>query len=209
MHLEAFLPQRRAPMFRRHVIVSLLSIPTLAVLTVGCEDDEKATPQIIFDGRIERGTDNDCQDVGALFTIGDFGNQNVEPKVPSKAVKDGEAFDQGRVSVSCSVTPAGADEFNVSASVDLSGATGGFFTIDGKFKTTGEQKSIRAVFGSRRTTNRYDQSDRGCTVRYTTPFQGVASGRVWAEITCPRAVNDRAEKQCEGIAQFRFENCAQ
>lgn len=196
-------------MFRRHAFVCLLAIPPLAILAAGCEDEEKATPQIIFDGRIERGTDNDCQDVGPLFTIGDFGNQNVDPKKPSQAIKDGEPFDQGRVSVSCSVTPAGADEFNVAASVDLSGATGGFFRIDGKFKTTGEQTNIHAIFASRRTTNTYDQADRGCIVRYTTPFQGVAAGRVWGEITCPRAENVKAQKQCEGIAQFRFENCAQ
>lgn len=196
-------------MSRRHVIVCLLSIPTLAVLTAGCEDEEKATPQVIFDGRIERGAGNDCQDVGPLFTIGDFGNQNVDPKIPSKPVKDGDAWEQGKVSVSCSVTPAGADEFNVTAAVDLSGATGGFFKLDGKFKTTGEQTNIHGMFASRRSTNAYDQTDRGCIVRYTTPFQGVAAGRVWGEITCPRAENSQAQKQCEGIAQFRFENCAQ
>src|SRR5690349_6001800 len=134
-------------MFRRqHAIVCLVSIPALAVFTAGCADDEKATPQIIFDGHIENGTGNDCRDEGPLFKIGDFGNQNVDPKVPSQPVKDGDPYGQGGVSVSCSVTPAGPDEFNVAGSIDLSGATGGFFRIDGKFKTTGEQQGIHAKF---------------------------------------------------------------
>jgi len=197
-------------MFRR-AITLLVSIPALVALTGGCEDDEKATPQIIFDGNIQRGeTDTGyqpCPDVGALFTIGDFGNQNFDPPQGSRPVKDGEAWDQGTVSVSCSVTPAGPDEFNVVGSIDLSGATGGFFRIDGKFKTTGEQTGIHAKFASRRSANTYDQNDNACIVRYTTQFQGVASGRVWGEIDCPKAKNEGAQTQCQTVATFRFENC--
>ncbi len=190
------------------VIARFVAISTVAVLTTSCEDEEKSTPQIIFDGRIENGTGNDCQDEGPLFKVGDPGNQNSDPKVPSKAVKDGQSWAQGVVSVSCSVTPAGADEFDVAGSVDLSGATGGFFRVDGKFKTSGEQTGIHAKFASRRTTNQYEQLDRQCTVTYP-QFGGVAAGRVWGEITCPKAENPGAQKACEGIAEFRFENCAQ
>src|SRR5262245_55346577 len=116
---------RRAPMFRRPAIVLALAVPPIALLMAGCSDDEKATPQIIFDGHLERGTGNDCPSVGPLFTIGDFGNLAAEPPKASTSLKDGDAFSQGQVSVSCSVTSAGADEFDVSGSVDLSGATGG------------------------------------------------------------------------------------
>ncbi len=197
-------------MFRRHhAIVALVSIPALTALCAGCEEETKATPQVIFDGRLERGTGNDCSDVGKLFSVGDFGNQATEPKVPSKAVKDGDSFEQGAVSISCSVSPVGADEFQVVATLDLSGATGGLFKVDGKFKATGEQTGIRATFSSRLSTNKYEQADRQCIVRYTTPFQGVAAGRVWGEITCPKAENVDAQKSCEAIAQFRFENCDQ
>jgi len=197
-------------MFRRHhAIVATFCLPVVALLSAGCEDEEKATPQIIFDGRLERGSGTNCKDVGELFVVGDFGNQAVEPKIPSKAIKDGEAFDQGTVSVSCSVTSAGADEFNVSGTVALSGATGGLFTINGKFKATGEQTGVSAIFSSRKTSNTYQQNDGACVVRYTTPFQGVAAGRVWGEISCPQAENAGAQTSCEGVAQFRFENCAQ
>ncbi|MBX3205920.1 MAG: hypothetical protein KF764_12675 [Labilithrix sp.] len=197
-------------MFRRHhAIVATLCLPTIGLLSAGCDDDEKATPQIIFDGRLERGTGNDCKDVGGLFEIGSFGNQALEEKQASRPIKDGEAFDQGTVSVSCSVTSAGGDEFNVVGSVGLSGATGGLFRIDGKFKATGEQTGIHAIFSSRKSANTYEQLDRACIVRYTTAFQGVAAGRVWGEITCPKAENTGAQTSCAAIAQFRFENCGQ
>ncbi|MBX3201246.1 MAG: hypothetical protein KF894_24125 [Labilithrix sp.] len=195
-------------MFRRHhAIVATLCLPTIALLSAGCGEDEKATPQVIFEGRLERGTGNDCKDVGGLFEIGAFGVAALDQS--SAPIKDGEPFDQGSVAVTCSVTSAGADEFNVVGSVALSGATGGFFRIDGKFKTTGEQAGVHAIFSSRKSGNTYEQLDRACIVRYATPVQGVAAGRVWGEITCPKVENSGAQTSCAAIAQFRFENCAQ
>lgn len=196
-------------MFRRHhAIVLCLVLPVVGVLA-GCEDDEKATPQVIFEGRSEAGTGVDCQDTQSEFTVGSFGNQALDTPEASKPVKDGEAWEQGGVGVSCSVTPAGADEFNVAASVSLSGATGGLFRIDGKFKTTGEQQGIHVLFNSRKTGNTYEQLDRQCTVKYDTQFQGVAAGRVWGIVTCPKGENTSAQKSCRIVADFRFENCAQ
>jgi hypothetical protein len=197
-------------MFRRHhAIAATFCLPVVALLGAGCEEETKETPQVIFDARLELGTGNNCRDVGGLFTVGDFGNQALETKVPPKAIKDGESFEQNTVSVGCAVTPAGNDEFNVAGSVVRSGAEGGTFRIDGKFKATGEQTGVHAIFASRKSGNTYEQTDRACVVRYTTPFQGVAAGRVWGEITCPKAENDGAQTSCEAIAQFRFENCSQ
>lgn len=197
---------------RRHAIVLLASMPALIALG-GCKDDEKATPQIIFEGAIELGESepgyNSCRDSGDLFTIGDFGNPDLEPPKASNPIKDGQAWDQGVVSVSCSVKSVGTDEFDVVGSIALSGATGGFFRIDGRFKSSGEQTNIHASFNSRRSTNAYDEVDRGCIVRYGTSFQGVASGRVWGEIDCPKAKNESAQTICRAKAQFRFENCDQ
>ena len=194
---------------RRHAIVALVSLSASALFGAGCSDDEKAPSQVIFDGTLERGAGTNCQDVGHLFTVGDFGNPALTPKVPSQAIKDGQAHEQGTVSVSCSVVPAGADEFDVDGSIVMSGATGGTFRIHGKFKTTGEQTGINAVFASRVSGNSYEQRDGGCTVRYTTPFQGVAGGRVWGEVVCPMAENSSAQTTCKATAQFRFENCNQ
>ena len=170
-------------------------------------DTSRAIPQAIFDGRLEKGSDDDCPDTGPLFAAGTFGSPSTES--PSRPVKDGESFAQGTASVTCSVTPAGSDAFDLSGEIELSGPTGGLFRIDGRIKATGEQTGIHAVFANRTSGNTYEQTDRACTVRYTTSFQGVAPGRVWGEVTCPKAENAGAQTSCEAIAQFRFENCTQ
>ena len=102
-------------MFRRqHAIVVSLCLLPIGLLAAGCGEDEKATPQVIFEGRLELGgAGNSCKDVGPLFNVGDFGNPAADEKVPSKPIKDGDAFEQGSVGVSCEVLPAGGDEFNV------------------------------------------------------------------------------------------------
>jgi hypothetical protein len=197
-------------MIRRHAIALLVAIPVAVVTTPGCSSDTKATPQVVFDGSLQHGaTTNDCREDGPLFTIGDFGNPSGTPPTPANPIPDGQPFAQGTVSVACSVTASGADQFNVTASVLLSGVPGGLFRIDGVFKTTGDQPSIHAQFANNLSTNNYDELDHNCTVRYTTPFQGVAAGRIWGSITCPKAENQGAQTACEADAEFRFENCEQ
>jgi hypothetical protein len=197
-------------MIRRHSLVVVLSLSTIAVLAGACSDNTPATPQAIFDGSLEKGgPSNDCNDSGSIFQVGDFGNQAVTPKVPATAVKDGDSFGQGTVSIACSVKATSNTEFDVDASLNLSGATGGFFKIDGHFTTTGDQQNIHALFSSRKSGNTYEEKDRKCTVRYTTNTMGVAAGRIWGEIDCPTVENPGAGKTCEAKATFRFENCAQ
>lgn len=193
-------------MFRRHhAIVTLLCLPALAVLGAGCSDDVKDPPRVIFEGRLERSAGGSCNDVGPLFEVGTFGTPALEQK--PAPINDGAAFGQGEVSVSCSVVPAGADAFNVDATVVLSGALGGTFRVDGKFTTSGEQTGVHAVFANRRSGNTYEQKDAQCIVRYAVSPQGVAAGRVWGEIECPTAENTGAQTSCKAVAQFRFENC--
>ena len=88
-------------------------------------DTSRAVPQAIFDGRLEKGADDDCPDTGPLFAVGTFGSPSTES--PATPIKDGESFAQGTASVTCSVTPAGSDDFDLSAAIALSGATGGLF----------------------------------------------------------------------------------
>lgn len=199
-------------MFRRHhAIVATLSLSAVGLLNAACEDNERDPPQVIFEARLERGApSNDCREVGPLFNVGDFGNQALDEgkKIPSAPVPDGQSFNGAPVAVSCTVSPAGTNEFNVAGSVLLSGAEGGLFRIDGKFTATGEQTGIHAIFSKRASGNSYDQIDRQCVVRYT-GVQGVAAGRVWGEIRCPKVENTGAQTSCEAIAQFRFENCGE
>jgi hypothetical protein len=204
---------------RRHVIASLTTFLSLPLFAVGCGEDDKATPQVVFEGNLQTtsapldtaGGEKNCGEAGQLFTIGEFGNPALDPPVPSSPKKSGDADQQGNVSVTCSVLPAGADEFTVSASASLTGATGGTFTIrQAKIKTTGENTGISATFSKRSGAGIvYSQADGGCTIRFTTPFQGVAAGRVWGEIDCPKVTNANAQVACRAVAQFRFENCDQ
>ena len=143
-------------------------------------DTSRAVPQAIFEGRLEKGTNDDCNGAGPLFALGAFGP-------PATPIKDGESVAQGTAKVSCSVTAAGSDDFDVVGSVALSGASGGLFRVDGRFKATGEQSGIHAIFSSGTSGDTYEQTDRACVVRYTTQFQSAAPGRVWGEITCPKA----------------------
>lgn len=194
-------------MFRRHAIVSVLAVPALIALA-GCEDDEKFTPQAIFAGDIT-GSPVTCGDSRQLFEVGSFGNLAENPPRASQSIQDGDAFGQGGVSIACSVISSGTDEFTVNATVALSGARGGLFKVDGKFKTSGEQTDIHAIFTSRESGNTYEQLDRKCTVRYPNANAGVAAGRVWGAITCANAENTAADRTCTVNAEFRFENCAQ
>jgi len=195
-------------MFRaQHAIVSLLACSAIAVISAGCEDEQKATPQVIFEGFIQTAPGKDCRDNGS-FTVGEFGNPAASK--PSVAVADQGAAGQGNATVGCSVTPSGTDEFAVDATVVLSGATGGLFTVKGKFKTTGEQTGINVITSVRSSANTYNQNDGGCIVRYTEQNMGVAAGRVWGSIDCPNAVNASDDNRaCRIVAQFRFENCGQ
>src|SRR4051812_47740137 len=93
-------------MFRPHYAFVALCIPTLGLLTAGCEDDEKATPQVIFaEGALSRGTATNCQDSAQMFTVGEYGAPAL--KEGSKPKKDGDSEGQGTVSVSCSVKGSG------------------------------------------------------------------------------------------------------
>jgi hypothetical protein len=202
------------------------------VFASGCSSDDKATPQAIFDGHLElaslpdcktgpndppgcidkAGGEKNCGEAGGLFTLGAFGNPAFDPPVPSEPKKDGDSEQQGSVGVQCSVTAAGDNTFNVSASLQLTGATGGTFVIrQSKVSTTdGATSGVSGTFSKRGGAGLvYNQNDGGCTIRFTTPFQGVAAGRIWGQIECPRVSNSGAQVVCKAIADFRFENCDQ
>lgn len=196
-------------MFRRDYALALLfTVPTIGLLSAGCSDDEKATPQAIFEGALSGGGGTNCADRAQLFNVGEFGTPALEEA--SKPVKDGDAQGQGTVSVACSVKGAGSGAFAVDATVALSGPLGGLFKVQGTFTPTDEQKGIFARFSSVATGNSYEQADRTCTVTYETGYQGVALGRVWGRISCPNAtLTGSADRSCVAAASFRFENCEQ
>jgi hypothetical protein len=38
---------------------------------------------------------------------------------------------------------------------------------------------------------------------------GIASGRIWAHVDCPNAINGNSGHDCDANADFRFENCSE
>lgn len=164
-----------------------------------------ATPQVIFDGKLESGGRGECADVGTLFQVGDFGSTTASPPIPAKPVKNGESFASGTASVVCSVIPGAAGEHRVQATVSLSGAAGGSFRVDGTFRSSGEQPDLHVV-ASRQQGTSYEST--ACTARYATAFQGVAAGRLWAEVRCPDTSSTDGGS-CGVIAELRLENCGQ
>lgn len=195
-------------MFRaKHAIVSLFALSTIAVLSTACDEETNAKPQVVFTGET-REVGKSCNDSNTRFEVGSFGNPNAKPPEPSVVVAAGEAFGQGNAEITCSVTPAGADTFNVSATVVLNGATGGLFNITGVFKTTGDQTAQVRMSG-KLSANTYRDQD-SCVVKYPNPNAGVAAGRVWGQVSCSNAVNLADSNRACGIeAEFRFENCTQ
>lgn len=161
------------------------------------DDPPAATSQVIFEGRLEAGTDDDCDEAGPLFAIGSF--------TPATPIRDGEVIDGNTLRVTCAVASDGAGAFDVDGAIFLAGAAGGRFRVVGKMGPSGEQSGIDGSFSRGEGGTTYEQQD-GCVVRYASAIQGVGPGRVWGEITCPSATS--AGSSCQAIAQFRFENCA-
>jgi hypothetical protein len=203
-------------MFRRqHALAALIVLGLSPLVVGGCSSDSKATPRVTLDTQIALGshTTVDCPDTanGTWFQVGSFGNPAAgtnpdgTPTQPVVPVDDGGSFGQGTATVTCAVTAEGTG-FHVSATVSLSGATGGAFRIDGHFEANGDQGNIdTSMTAQGRGT--YNQKD--CVVRYAQPGETVAAGRVWGDIDCPNGTQSSTQRICHMQGEFRFENCAQ
>jgi len=204
---------------RHYATLGALAILSLPLFAAGCSDDEKATPQAIFGEAVYSQTSEpldpdqkNCNESGEIFTVGKFGNPAFDPPVPSEPKKDGDSDGQGGVGVGCSVKSKDANTFTVSASLRVTGANGGTFVITGDVGSTCDPnnpcKGVKATWG-KNSGIIFQTPKSDCIVRYTTPFQGVAAGRIWGEIECPKVTNAEAGFACKAVAQFRFENCDQ
>jgi hypothetical protein len=209
-------------MIRRHHSFAARGICSLALATgivsAGCSDEPQATPRVTFESQVVPGahTQQECPGrTGAWLEIGSFGNPalgRVDPANPEsdlldpvRPVDDGASDQQGTVTISCSVTEKG-DGFDVRATAQLTGATGGAVTITGLFRPTGDQPDITVSLTKRGETF----SSSKCIARFETQLgHAVAAGRVWANVECPDAEFASAQQICKSSAQFRFENCTQ
>jgi len=173
------------------------------VASAACSEKAPIIQRVYLDTIMKPGSNpaQKCQvGSGAWLRIGEAAD---------KAVEDGASYDNGAVTVQCRVVPEG-DAFSVNLTTQLKGAgdeKNGSVTIEGRFRADGKQEGIRATFANGQYGS-FVQDD--CTVEYTggTP-QGVAAGRVWGVITCPKITNDSQDRVCEGTGEFKFENCSQ
>ena len=148
-----------------------------------------------------------------------------------------QVFDNGTggVAIECSVQPTGADwAVNARVTADARTADGTFIargtiTIQGTFKAwdkanptatfTGikgifQRGDLGAVFTQTDCTVGYvDDQGRAIVIKDSNGIQpNVASGRVWASITCNKAVASGGSQgftACAAQATFRLENCDQ
>jgi hypothetical protein len=204
-------------MFRRHHLLAIVSIAlVVGAASVGCSSPAQATPRVTFDSTVTAGTHPQagCGKTGPWFTIGSFGTPNIHtdpadpasPLVdPVRPVDDGAADQQGTVSISCSVTAAG-DGFDVRATVELTGATGGAASMFGHVLASGDNPNVTLNLTKSAETFKSD----ACIVRYdATAGQAVAAGRIWATVDCADANNTVSSQLCASHVQIRLENCAQ
>lgn len=164
-----------------------------------------AVPRVTFDSAYSPGTHPaaDCGKAGTALLIGSFGNPALGE--PVRPVADGAMDGDGTVAVSCSVTADG-DAFQVNAHAQLTGSKGGAVTLSGRMANVGDQTGISVSITQLGETF----ADSGCTARFdATLGQGIAAGRVWAQVDCPNAANAAAQRICTAAMQLRFENCTQ
>ncbi|WP_394842468.1 hypothetical protein LZC95_36040 [Pendulispora brunnea] len=172
-----------------------------ALLGIGCSDSKPATPKVAIESFLGPGTETNVNTSNkcllrseAWATIGNPDNTTVE---------DGTPVDGSHVTVECEVRPDG-DGFYVKASGLIQGRKG--FNVSGHFTATGDQNVLATWTDP--STGIFQQDN--CIAKYDHSPQGVAAGRVWAQVTCPHAaLQGTSDRICQGTSEFRFENCAQ
>lgn len=205
-------------MFRRHHLLAIASVASIIGATsAGCSDPAQATPRVTFDSQVNAGTHPQagCGKTGIWFTIGSFGNPQLghmnaddpnSPLIdPVRPIDDGGSDQQGTVSISCSVTPGG-DGFEVKATAQLTGATGGAVSIFGHVVPNADSPNITVNLTKAGETFK----SNACVMHFDPAVgQAVAAGRVWGTADCADATNDVSQQLCSSHIQIRLENCSQ
>ena len=175
---------------------SMVGMAALALTAPGCGDSTPATPR--------------AQVTGSLVGPGAAGSAACP--LPSGTnwadmakTNDGDSFNGAGVAVNCKVSGNENDGYTVTAAVGLGGK--GPITISGHLTTARtEQPIANATFLNAQPYGPFTSSD--CTAKFPSGG-GIASGRVWIDLTCPTLVDDQHGKTCKGSATLIFENCAQ
>ena len=190
-----------------------------SVFAVACSDTVPPAPRAAINTQIGLGTKSpaiDCQlNTQAVIIMGDPEN--------AQSVDNGSFGVNG---VDCTVQQSGA-RYAVNAHLSVKGK--GSVQIIGNFQPLDKTKPAPQQANADPITAVWVLADTGtfrqtdCTAWYTTDFvspdtntslqsfMGVATGRIWATVYCPRAtfVGDQTiHKACAAVGEFKLENCA-
>ncbi|MBV9948945.1 MAG: hypothetical protein JOZ69_19000 [Myxococcales bacterium] len=193
--------------------------PVFSVLTIAaCSGGTPATPEAFVSASLRPGTNGAQCPNGTSTTqlkIGVATGGGKPTVVADGQTQTGTAV----VNVQCTVTSGGTIHLNGV----LGGNAGGAISIDGQV----DANSGSNIHGSL-ASGSIGWSEGDCTISYTysggaVPVQSgekpLAPGRIWAHLSCPKmsanngqnvVVNGVTEPaQCDGEADFLFENCQQ
>jgi hypothetical protein len=191
------------------ILIPLSGLILLA--TPACSSDSPATARVSLQSYLGAGSLPGVNDSTVCSFAADSTWILIGDPTNQTSVSDGDTDSAtgNTVSVTCKVYPE-TDGFHVEASAKL--GVQGAVTVSGHFTAnTGDStlvlQNIAADF-SRSDTGSFTESN--CTATYTSnpQYEGVASGRIWADVDCPTATYASQSKTCEGKATFKFENCA-
>lgn len=118
-------------------------------------------------------------------------------------VRDGAAEQGDTVLVSCRVAPKPDGTFDVTGAVEKEGkgsiAVKGTVSLD----ASGTLQGTYALAGG---LGQWTEND--CTYTFVVSG-GVAAGRLWIDLVCPKASDASHGTVCDAEAQIRLENCGQ
>ena len=190
-----------------------------SVFAVACSDTTPPAPRAAINTQIGPGPQSpaiDCQ-------------LNTQPVIIMGDPENNQSVDNGSFGVNgvdCTVVQSGT-KYNVTTHLSVHGK--GSVTISGNFKPLDKTKPAPQQDNTDPLTVVWVLADTGsfrqtdCTAWYTNdqinpatnttlqPYMGVATGRVWATVFCPRAnfVGDQTiHKACQAVGEFKLENCA-
>jgi hypothetical protein len=200
----------------RAVVVAVVGA---SVFAVACSDTTPPAPRAAITSQIGPGPSSPAIDC----------NLNTQPVIIMGDPDNSQSVDNGSYgvnSVDCTVAQSGT-KYAVAA--HLSVKSKGSVTIQGNFQPLDKTKPAPQQANTDPLTVVWVLADTGtfrqtdCTAWYTAdlvspntnttlnPYQGVATGRVWATVFCPRAtfVGDQTvHKACQAVGEFKLENCA-
>jgi len=197
------------------IFLSLLSGGALVLALVpGCSNST-AQPAVALAWEVKPGPFGAgmCGAVDDTFSIGSTNGNIVTASNGTNYSGDGGPAPP--LSVQCTVSPDSGG-FSVQAQVQYGNI--GTLTIDGQINVSGSgkpgtQMGITGSFSDGLGLAGASMTDNNCTVTFTQAANmGIAATRIWGFIDCQHESNTNGNSEaqnCEGSAEFLFENCGQ